>query len=493
MHPDNEDDNVFWADYGDNIWTLQDQKSLVSVDGLFARLLEFHSNVHSFGGWEANADGELDTSISNDMGIAIEVSYFDNERFIKSKKVSFKSLESVLADIQQYAESGLLWINIRDLRALTIINKFSYLEMHHICQSGFHDLRAHSTILPTASGSFLLTLCTYRLVGTDAKLFKTYMYRHNYHFDELEASSEPSSDNGVTCRQSNIIMTYEHELMPDLNREFVEVFHPLVSVDNPLGGEAIGGGPGYRGVSDKDEGDVLSTILGRVQSMNPERVNTVGPMYLIYEIAMEALIAEDTLVEFFSRTLCYFKTKVHNNLQHEEKLVINRKMHIIISAMLVMSSSITESASCFMRLLDPPQALKHILESNRQGGGSSNMRKRIRGRGYTQQTSSNMTQTSPTTSAAVYNTRSGTHPHRFTVSLAEEEHIPYIYHLMDAYDFSKQCISNSIESARGLHQTMDAVAQLRTDHTATTLSLIATVFLPLTFLSGTYLQAIIMN
>ncbi len=45
-------------------------------------------------------------------------------------------------------------------------------------------------------------------------------------------------------------------------------------------------------------------------------------------------------------------------------------------------------------------------------------------------------------------------------------------------------VGNSIEAARGLYQTMDAVSQLRTDHTATTLSLIATVFLPLTFLAG---------
>lgn len=46
-------------------------------------------------------------------------------------------------------------------------------------------------------------------------------------------------------------------------------------------------------------------------------------------------------------------------------------------------------------------------------------------------------------------------------------------------------VGNELEAARELHQTMDAVAQLRTDHTATTLSLIATVFLPLTFLAGT--------
>lgn len=45
-------------------------------------------------------------------------------------------------------------------------------------------------------------------------------------------------------------------------------------------------------------------------------------------------------------------------------------------------------------------------------------------------------------------------------------------------------VANAVESGRGLHQTMDAVSQLRTDHTATTLSLIATIFLPLTFIAG---------
>ena len=278
--------------------------------------------------------------------------------------------------------------------------------MHHICQGGFHDLRAHSTILPTASGSFLLTLCTYRLVGTDAKLFKTYIYRHCCSFvepSESKPNSKAGTDTGpipdseLNYGQCKIIITYEHELMPDLDKEFVEVIHPPVNtgtgsgtdtggIENPM---SLDEGTGYRGFTDGDEGDVLSIILGRVQSMNPKRVLTVGPMYLIYEIAIEALMAEDSLVEFFSRTLCYFKTKVHNNLQHEEKLIINRKMHIIISAMLVMSSNITESASCFMRLLDPPQALKQILESNRLalgagGGGLSQYHEASAGEGFHQ-------------------------------------------------------------------------------------------------------------
>ena len=45
-------------------------------------------------------------------------------------------------------------------------------------------------------------------------------------------------------------------------------------------------------------------------------------------------------------------------------------------------------------------------------------------------------------------------------------------------------IANAMESGRSLNQTMDAVSQLRSDHTATTLSLIATIFLPLTFIAG---------
>lgn len=522
-----EQEKFFWAKYVSQ-WTVKDQRRLVSVDALFSRSLEFHNNIHSFRSWDIFEIIDNDVVPEEEQDeIALEVAYFDESKFRQIICVSFRNTVEVLLELKPYSEKGLLWINIKDLSVLPLISRtpeLSYLHMHRICLSGFYDLRAHSTILPCFGGSFLLSLCGYRLDKSKdgVRMYKTFVYNHQ---SVAEGASASSTGAEVTRK---ILFTYEHELMPDIDKDINSaglnqssrqtttraqlktrrVSRTSASTGNPLvsswvvGGESAAAnarapsGPGAKGTADCDKfnftretdgTDIIFNVQGKLPEMPASHLLGLGTMLLVYELAMEALHVQDDIVEFFSRTLFYFKQKVHIHLKHDEKLIIHRKMHIIIAALHIMSSNITECALCFMRLLDPPPSLKKMIKCSESVYSGSNTR------GNTTFDSNRFSDGGTVGGALASDALGGTHLGDSVltntaglVTSIQDEHIPYMYHLMDTYDYAKQCIVNSIESAKALHQTMDAVAQLRTDHTATTLSLIATVFLPLTFFAGVF-------
>lgn len=547
LNANGEQEKFFWAKYVAQ-WTVIDQKRLVSVDALFSRSLEFHNNIHSFRSWDIFEIIDNDVVSEEELDeIALEIAYFDETQFRQIICVSFRDTVRLLLELKPYSEKGLLWINIKDLSVLPLIARSSelkYLHMHRICLSGFYDLRGHSTILP-CFGSFLLSLCGYRLdkAKDGARMYKTFVYNHHSIIEGVT-----NADGQEVSRK--ILFTYEHELMPDIDRDIymsaeaqqteadaeadsiswpkrpseLTVSTRQVNADmsnttaygvratttNPLSNawgptnptipeadddaaddsssQAPKGGKPFNFTRETDGNDILFNVQQRLPSMSTPHLMGLGTMLLVYEIAMEALHVQDDIVEFFSRTLFYFKQKVHIHLKHAEKLIIHRKMHIVIAALHIMSSNISECALCFMRLLDPPPSLKTMIKSNASVYRGSNHR------GNTSFDSHSFSGGASTGSALASAAMGGTHLGERSVLTStvdqtqslSDEFIPYMYHLMDTYDYAKQCIGNSIESAKALHQTMDAVAQLRTDHTATTLSLIATVFLPLTFFAGVF-------
>jgi hypothetical protein len=74
---------------------------------------------------------------------------------------------------------------------------------------------------------------------------------------------------------------------------------------------------------------VFPKIHERLDSTTVRLMLRYGPAYVLYMFGQTALTMQDSIIDFFSRTLYYFKHVVHTRLHHREKLKIHRKMHII--------------------------------------------------------------------------------------------------------------------------------------------------------------------
>ena len=65
-----------------------------------------------------------------------------------------------------------------------------------------------------------------------------------------------------------------------------------------------------------------------------------------------------------------------------------------------------------------------------------------------------------------------------------DEHIPYLMDLSDSYQFVLTCLQNEVDEVGELDIELDQMVQLRSGNTSILLSLIATIFLPLSWLTG---------
>ena len=72
------------------------------------------------------------------------------------------------------------------------------------------------------------------------------------------------------------------------------------------------------------------------------------------------------------------------------------------------------------------------------------------------------------------------------VALLIPEHTPYLLDLVDSYKFASHLLSTEIEEVQALTGAMDALTTLRSINTSTLLSYVATIFLPLNFLTGIF-------
>ena len=278
---------------------------------------------------------------------------------------------------------------------------------------------------------------------------------------------------------SKILVTYEHELMPDLEQEARNITSTQSTApgwpQKPSPVKSTGRRERSPAAQNSNNNvlEILYNVMERCPIIDVEHLLSLGTIYLIYEIAIEALHAQDDIIEFFSRTLFYFKDKVHVRLQHEEQLIINRKMHIIISAMLIMSSNVTESAEAFTRLFDPLTAVRKTrMKGDVSGGAESGLptarrvRSSLKHRKYendsggsdsAQWRSRNSSgqgngwrSSVPGINAGLHNTPTHSNTNfadNLTLSAKwlDDDYLPYIYHLMDTYDFTKQCIGKYMQ------------------------------------------------
>ena len=68
----------------------------------------------------------------------------------------------------------------------------------------------------------------------------------------------------------------------------------------------------------------------------------------------------------------------------------------------------------------------------------------------------------------------------------QPDHTPYLLDLVDSYKFSSHLLGTEIEEVQALVGAMDALTTLRSINTSTLLSFVATIFLPLNFLTGVF-------
>eukprot|EP01034_Spumella_vulgaris_P021987 gene21987-28074_t len=233
---------------------------------------------------------------------------------------------------------------------------------------------------------------------------------------------------------AGLVVTFQQEILPDVSEPDHPTFDTIV--DNVL----------------MDYKNLYSRCL------------KLGPMYVVYQLAQHALTLQDSAMEYLSCALTYFNRIVHLNLLHREKLDIMLKMHIIASSTILMQRSVQELEAIFATFVSV--GLGEPLHSSNANNNS-------------------VSQSASMSSSNLSNNGYGLKRLLCPV-LVEDKHVPYLIDLSDSYIFVSACLQNIINETARLDEELDATIQIRSSNTNTILSLVATTFLPLTFLAGVF-------
>eukprot|EP00981_Chlorochromonas_danica_P006148 scaffold1290_cov248-Ochromonas_danica.AAC.33 len=323
------------------------------------------------------------------------------------------------------------------------------------------DYRAHSNMLP-GNGEMLLTLVTSVLEENDCNMYKLFIYV-----------------------SSSVIITFQAELLPDVSTP---------TIPNP---ELI-----------------VGSLLKNYVKLR-EKCTVLGPFYLVYELALKVLRMSDSSLEFISCALSYFNRVVHLNLLHRERLDLRIKMDMIASGVLLMKRTVDEVKSLCSTLLQLAMDLDNAplpIMTSSNGNSAKSLSGDQVSPGYAtmDQTESNVSFSNSVLhnnkrfqpNAANYlkkYTRYNLNNVDYNASVSQSamrkmlygdwlaiRHIPYLLDLCDAYTFIHTCLHTEFEETVRLQAELDGTIQLRTSNTSLVLSLIATIFLPLTFLAGVF-------
>lgn len=476
------------------LWTVNDQKRLLALHGLHHRMLEYHNNIHmketkidlprKDSITDPNAEEEEDEEVFKDQLMVAEAIYFHNyltgdiptsgnaannyrvhtltyadlDKFCQKinpivsvnrrasiNKGNSRPLDAAAAAAaatttaegtnntsstssakkeEKEETNGFTWIHLRDLIGLdTLARAFNIHDL--ICQ-GFRDLRSHSSILP-CDGEALVTLVACNLEGFDFNMYKLYIYV-----------------------SKNLVVTFQAEILPDINQQ------EIASADK-----------------------LVLPIIENQMKIRKKCVK-LGPAYLLYELAQQVLKTWDNSLEFCSYSVSYFNRIVHLNLLHRERLEIMIKMNMISAGVMLFRNSIEEANSICGILVSA--LLDGGDESHRRSSSAAILASRANG-------------IRPSMNSIVNNDIengkmhvSGSGIRRFLVPdvLQDHLHTPYFIDLADAFLFTNSCLQNLFEEIVRCEGELDATIQLRSNNTSIVLSLVATVFLPLTFFAGVF-------
>lgn len=186
---------------------------------------------------------------------------------------------------------------------------------------------------------------------------------------------------------------------------------------------------------------ILSDLLykglqSRIAGIGP-RCARLGAMHGLYEIAMETLGLSDKMLEFTSRSISFAKRQMSRAHSLPMITIINahRMVQILRSCTLMLDRQVMESANFLCRFKDTLDSL-HV-QLNR--------------------------------------------------SIATKENYPYIIDMADSYRFRSQCLQSMYKDELiAVLDTLKSLQNLSSMKKNIDMTLVATVFLPLTFIASLY-------
>ena len=457
-------------------WTNADHARLLSIDELHTRLLEYHNNVHartiygvdgfsiatqskmdfvtsagegltsptrasaSQAGSAADANSGLGRGAANIFGsdVVVQLKHFSADT--KKEAPAFLNFKAMNTWLDKHGSQGpnagqdkpgdLVWIHVKDPAVLSyLVDRY---DIHDLCVSGFSDLRAFSSFIPVP-GALFVSFCTFSLGIRKANMYKVFVY--------------------VT---KGVVVTFEREVMPD-----------LLEVDAPV------------------QDNVCSSIMAGYEKIN-RNCCKLGGLYLMYSLALQSLSMQDSIIDFFSRALYYFKQKVSTRQYHKEKLKIARQMHAVSVSVTMIKNSIIHAEETFVRLLsgamtgtfnvDPEVKADGVVEAEAEGAGTEQAD--VGAEKGVQVTQLNGVKGKLSTTPRV--------PLLAPLGLVSPDHTPYLLDIVDSYKFANHILMTELEEVQALTVAMDALTTLRSINTSTLLSFVATIFLPLNFVCGVF-------
>ena len=306
---------------------------------------------------------------------------------------------------------GFVWFHITDISFLGFLSH--YFKIHELCLAAFYDYRANSSFISTST-SCVFSFCAFHLNMMDAELNKLIIY----------------------C-QEGLIVTFESSIMLDINDlSNAEEDHQQSSYlgkGTDLPPQHAESGSGI------SEGVVFDRIIEKLYKISG-KAKELGTMYVAYQLALECLYIQDTLVEFLSRSCSYVKQEIGTKLTYQQKLELLHKMQSILNS----SHLLHHNNAKYQKIL---RILMEAIDKNINSGKI----------------------------AASLNTY-----------LVTDDHFAYIQDLVESFEFSDDCIQALVEALKESRIALDSVINLRTSNTSIFLSLVATTFLPLTFFAGVF-------
>lgn len=488
------------------VWTINDQKKLISMNKLYMRSLDYHRNVHTKESplflVNQAMDG-IDAQTFDSAAILANVITFSADKSkrllhpmnysqlhgfcqsiakpgAKARGMSEESFTS--ASVSDPAAKDYYWIHLRDLNALDVIS--GHLKMHDLIHAGFHDLRAHSTLIPNEN-EMLMTHVICALEDLVFRMYKMYIYlRDNVMitfevelFPNLDEVEDPASY--ITSSMIDAVNQTRRTAATSVPPPGADsVVSPLASVDNAH--SSLPTSDGSTGRTMSTSSPFVSTVTDRIMQLFfknitklKRKVLELGVVYIVYEISMQVLTFYDGSIEFAASSLAYFNRIVHLNLLHRERMALMKKIHMLSAGISLLRKSIEGCVENFGKLA-------HLQNSLFEDYGRHN----------------GVNDLADDTNSV--NDRFSAHPPHFAlkrsgggdafskITFFNDNHALYLYDIHDSYIFKRHAVQKQAEEIRRLEAELDAMIQLRTTNTNTMLSLIATTFLPLTFFAGVF-------
>jgi Mg2+ and Co2+ transporter CorA len=183
-----------------------------------------------------------------------------------------------------------------------------------------------------------------------------------------------------------------------------------------------------------------STVFSRWGTVR-KMIQKYGSLFLVYELGQQVVSAQDTLLEFIAITLAYFRKQATTHLLHSDKLKLIKNIHCLEGSV---------------------NMIQHFMRDNYE---HLSFFKAI-----------------PKMHAA----QAVQHSFVMASVLLNADTVPFMTDLVDSFLFTYDCITNEVIETGRLSKAVDMLGAMREGNAAMSLSLVATIFLPATFLTGVF-------